>query len=276
MAENIIPIFIFGAAHSGTTILHRMLAMHPDVIWFSQFSQRGGGIPGRSRIPCHHQLDRILRYSFAHDWRKKEWWLRHLLVPHPGEANRIWEHMIPEDDAISPDESIKRIRLIIDEECRLWGRVFIITKLPRLYRHTATLETAYPEAKFAHMIRDGRAVALSNRGKFMRNQESAMEGLRASARFWAKVMDEVDLQKRKVDIFEVKYEEFCTHVHGNIRKFLIHVGLDEEQFPFYKCSAKLEITNAGWFEQATEEELAMVEEAQEDCLRRYGYLTQLT
>jgi len=271
MADNIIPIFIFGAAHSGTTIFHKMLAMHPDVVWLSQFSQRGGKIPGRRRIPCHQQLDRILRYFFTHDWRKKEWWLRHLLVPHPGEANRTWEYMIPENNPISPDESIKRMRLIIDEECRLWRRGFVITKLPRLYRHILTLETAYPGAKFVHVIRDGRAVALSNRGKFMRNHESAVEGLRASARYWVEVMNEVDLQKRKVDIFEVKYEEFCKDVHGDIRKFLIHVGLEGRKFPFHKCPEKLELTNTGWFEHATEEELAMVEEAQEDCLRRYEY-----
>ena len=45
------PTFILGAAHSGTTILYRMLALHPEVLWFSQFSLRSGEIAGRWSLP---------------------------------------------------------------------------------------------------------------------------------------------------------------------------------------------------------------------------------
>ena len=45
------PVFVFGVDHSGTTILYRMLAYHPDLTWFSQFSLRRGEIPGRRRRP---------------------------------------------------------------------------------------------------------------------------------------------------------------------------------------------------------------------------------
>ena len=32
------PVFLFGVDHSGTTVVYRMLAYHPDLAWFSQFT----------------------------------------------------------------------------------------------------------------------------------------------------------------------------------------------------------------------------------------------
>jgi len=40
-SNNITPIIILGAGHSGTTILYNMLAMHPELTLFSIFSRRG-------------------------------------------------------------------------------------------------------------------------------------------------------------------------------------------------------------------------------------------
>jgi hypothetical protein len=63
------PVFVFGAAHSGTTILYRMLAYHPGLTWLSQFSLRAGEIPGRRRAPGANRVDLVLR-SVPHRWRK--------------------------------------------------------------------------------------------------------------------------------------------------------------------------------------------------------------
>ena len=65
-------IFVMGAQHSGTTILYKMIALHPDVTWFSQFSKRDGSIPGRFRFPGYRLLDHILRRRFRHSWLKEE------------------------------------------------------------------------------------------------------------------------------------------------------------------------------------------------------------
>ena len=44
-------IFVVGVEHSGTTILYRMLARHPDLAWLSHYSMRDGEIPNRCRVP---------------------------------------------------------------------------------------------------------------------------------------------------------------------------------------------------------------------------------
>jgi hypothetical protein len=59
MKDEIVPIFILGAGHSGTTILYKMLSMHPDVAWFSQFSQRDGNVRGRFSIPCPNRMPKM-------------------------------------------------------------------------------------------------------------------------------------------------------------------------------------------------------------------------
>ena len=38
-------IFVVGVEHSGTTILYRMLARHPDLAWLSHYSMRDGKNP---------------------------------------------------------------------------------------------------------------------------------------------------------------------------------------------------------------------------------------
>ena len=35
----IVPIFILGAAHSGTTIMYNMIGYHPDATWFSRYNR---------------------------------------------------------------------------------------------------------------------------------------------------------------------------------------------------------------------------------------------
>jgi hypothetical protein len=66
---------------------------------------------------------------FAFDWKKEEGKLRRLFVPRPGEANRIWEYIIPEFTMIPLDESVKRMREIFEVECRFWNTSFIVIKL---------------------------------------------------------------------------------------------------------------------------------------------------
>ena len=66
------PVYVYGAAHSGTTILLKWLALHPDTTWFSQYSLRDGSVAGRRRLPLAHAMDRALRPVVRHDWRKEK------------------------------------------------------------------------------------------------------------------------------------------------------------------------------------------------------------
>jgi len=272
MSDRIVPIIIFGAAHSGTTILHKMLAFHPEVTWFSQFTQRDGSIPGRFSLPLHHQLDRVLRRAKPHDWRKGGGGILWVFTPEPTEATRTWDYMLPEGTTVAREECLRRMRRVIQRECELWQKEFLIAKQPRLYKNIDLLKEAFASAKLVHIVRDGRAVAFSTRHKYMRNGESPAEALAASTRVWVDVVARVNQKKKPAGILEFRYEDFCEDTHQFISRVLDASGLKTGSFPFHKVPRRLSATNVNWLGRADPTEVRAIESIGEEYLRYHGYL----
>ena len=116
-----------------------------------------------------------------------------------------------------------------DRFSRRHGRRMVLAKWPDFHQHFAVLDEAFPQARFVHIVRDGRAVALSLRPKFERTL-ARDEALEAAARHWVEVLARTDTA-REVDVLEVRYEDFCEDVHGVIHAVLDHAGLDADVFP---------------------------------------------
>ena len=92
------PVFLFGVDHSGTTVAYRMLAYHPDLAWFSQFTLRDGTIPGRPRRPGAGLLEPRLRFV-PHAWDKGDPAWRRWLGPRPGEEGQIWDYLLADSQS---------------------------------------------------------------------------------------------------------------------------------------------------------------------------------
>lgn len=262
------PIFIIGASYSGTSILHKMIALHPDLAWFSQYSCRGGEIPNRFRLPFYKYFNRVLRSVFAHNWEKEDGAIK--VIPRPGEAHQIWRHIFPKDAELSQEEYIKRLRIFLGAECEAWHKNFILTKSIRFQYYLPILKTAFPEAKFIHIIRDGRAITLSR--KYKGGQALPFEHFLKRARVWAETIEEINRQRERLGFFEFRYEDFCLDVHGYLKRILNYAGLDAAKFPFNKCPKILNPTNSKWFEMATNDEIAEIENVQKEILKQYGYI----
>jgi Sulfotransferase family len=283
----IVPVFLIGTYHSGTTILYRMLAMHPQVTWLSQFSQRHGRIPGRRWVPLSTQLDRVSRKLFRHDWGTSGGeGIRRLVVATPQEAQSVWKHAVPWKPAVRLEDvelvtSIGRIRTIVDEESRIWRhRTHLLIKDPYLSRYIPLLRSALPDAKFVNITRDGRAVALSLQAERLRStypgasDVEKQELLKNIAHYWVDVLDEIASARGSIDLYQIRYEDFCADVRASLRKILGYVGLSEEQFPYERCPADLVPTNARWTDTASPEAIATVEHIQAPWLAelRYGHM----
>jgi len=260
------PVFIQGAAHSGTTILYKMLGYHPDVTWFSQFSQRDGKVKGRFRMPFMKTWDKFSRNAFRYNWQKKEGKLGLYFFPRPTEADSVWEYAIPRHGAT--EESVQRVRDVVNSELKSAKKDHLLVKLPRLYQYTALLKEAHPGAKFIHIIRDGRALAESCRHKFTWHSKSYSDALYRSGQYWNNVLEVM----KGHEALEFRYEDFCADVHGHLRKVLDYVGLSTEKFPFEKVPKELKVTNQKRLAKISSEELKALEAVQGKHLKEQGYL----
>lgn len=262
------PVFIIGTGYSGTSILYKMLAMHPDFAWFSQYSLRGGDIPGRFRLPFYQYFNRILRLIFSHPWEKEEGPIK--IIPRSGEAHQIWEYVFPKYLNLSREEYINRLKKVLEAEYKDWGKKFILTKSIRFRKYLPIIESIFPQAKFIHIIRDGRAITISRKYKGSDKKPTEIFVKRATA--WAEAIEKINQQKGKIDMFELRYEDFCTDIRGYLKKILEFAGLDIKKFPFNKCPKTLDSTNEKWFKMATSEEIALFGNIQKEILKKYGYL----
>lgn len=257
-------VFVFGAPHSGTTIAYRMLAFHPDLGWPSQFSLRAGQVPGRRRVPMAAALDRTLR-RLPHRWVKRgDSALRTYLVPTPVEARTVWEHVL--DGGPGGEQRLRDVLARLAGEQRSRRLLF---KLPELDRHLDLLRMAAPGARLLHLVRDGRAVALSLRSKFARRLPDG-EALEAAAAHWREVTSRATAAGGET--VELRYEDLCEDIHGTLRGVMEACGLAPERFPFDRCPQRLPATNARHISAATPAELARITAIQEGQLRRYSYL----
>jgi omega-hydroxy-beta-dihydromenaquinone-9 sulfotransferase len=261
------PTYVYGTAHSGTTILYKVLALHPGFAWFSQYSHRDGAVPGRRSIPLAHVADRALRPLTTHDWHKERRGLRRRLTPRPGESHGILGYVL---SAPTTDDAASRMRWLVDAECRRWHRRAFVAKPLPMMGHLGVLKAAHPNATLVHIVRDGRAVAASIREKFMRSGESSHEGVLQAAARWLDVLDEVE--RLDLPVLTLRYEDFCDDVHGGIRRALGHAGLDEDRYPFSDIPQRLTVTNERRLQQLDAGELEAVQAMQAPALERLGYL----
>jgi len=159
------PIFFVGMPRSGTTILFEAFARHPDLGWPSNYSER------QPRWPSLNLLRRLLDNRIVHLTGRKQQYAKvrfgNRYLPHPDEAYRFWDHYTGRKfsreylaDVVVDTRTRERVRAAVATILRWQGRRRFAAKLtgpPRI----AFLNSIFPDAKFVHVVRDGRAVVHS-------------------------------------------------------------------------------------------------------------------
>src|SRR5262249_29178295 len=139
--------FIVGAARSGTTLLRLMLDAHPDL-----------AIPAETnfipRIIKETQESTNPREQFYHSLVSLEYWDDFAL-----DRETLRERLA----TIRPFDVADGVRCFFEIYAERQGKPRWGDKTPMYLRHMTVIQDVLPEARFIHLIRDGRDVALSNK-----------------------------------------------------------------------------------------------------------------
>ena len=291
MVENKNPIIIVGAGRTGTTVFHRMLSEHPHLAW----------LPGRisSRYPERLELIRLLMKGL--DYPLVRELLRRKI--NPAEGYPFWEHhckgfSAPYRDLVAADVTDKAKKhiprtmeqILTEKRDRL---LLKITGWPRI----GFLSNIFEDAKFIHVMRDGRAVANSminvhfwqgwkgpqdwGWGELSPAQEQewnkhGQSFVVLAAIQWKILMEAMEKAKNTVSsecFLEIRYEDLCADPIDQVQKVTQFCELPwtvgfERQLGKYQ----LKNTNDTFKYDLTAKQQSDLEEVLGDYLRRYGYL----
>jgi hypothetical protein len=148
------PIFIVGTGRCGSTAFHKLLGLHPQLMWLSGFAEEFPSHPEWNRRAVTAAGNPVVRKLFGKRIK-------------PGENYGFWYHHAygfaePGRDLVAADVT-PRVRKQLQS---VLGRMMtpqrdrLLVKLTGWSR-IGYLDEIFGDAKFIHIVRDGRAVANS-------------------------------------------------------------------------------------------------------------------
>ena len=154
-----------GAPRSGTTLLYQILCNHRDLSFFTHNILRAGVYyPGRV-LGCPKILGKILGYRKELVARIQNLIHRDDFFFLPHEATQCWSLYLGTYDYLTEydctEEVIYHYIQVIAKVQAIFKRPRFVNKNPQHCTRVRILNRIFPDAKFVHIIRDGRAVACS-------------------------------------------------------------------------------------------------------------------
>ena len=294
------PVFLVGAARSGTSLLYKSLCLHPDAAYISNWVRRFPGRPelaGLNRLPV--RLSGMQRtvwfggggnaYVYGSPRRLVE-----RIFPMPVEGEPVFTHCgIPEptpDNAIPGGESLEALRTEIRRIARAGGgRVFVNKRIANNWR-IPTLVAAFPSARFVEIVRDGRAVAYSlsrvdwwddsdlpwlGGGTPKQWAAAGLDPWELCAYNWVAELDATAGGLRQVDPtrhLRLRYEDFVAAPVDTLERVADFAGLPSSTLWSSRLSGlRFPDRNESWRSKLDPVVVGRIEATQADKLREYGY-----
>lgn len=209
--------FVVGATRSGTTLLRLMLDAHPEI-----------AIPSET-----HFIPELISAREKHGASREQ--MLELLTSHrrwgdftiePGELAERWAQIEP----LSGPEAVRAFfHLYADKQGKhgaRWG-----DKTPGYVKSMREIQDYLPEARFIHLIRDGRDVALS-----VLKQSWGPQSIEAAAEKWRSRVNRGRSQAPYLGYYiEVKFEDLVLETERELRRIceFIEVPFDERMLGYH-------------------------------------------
>jgi omega-hydroxy-beta-dihydromenaquinone-9 sulfotransferase len=298
------PIFFVGMPRSGTTLLFGVVAAHPDLAWLSQHFRRAPRWPVVAAASRLADLSDVFRKSPQYSMERGP--LREIARFGPSESYEAWERCcgrrFPRDFLLgvraTPQER-EATRRLARNVVRYQGKRRFAAKITGPAR-LGYLKSIFPDARFVHVIRDGRSVVESlMRVGFWRDSyrmtspawsgglsEEDLElwreayggsALALAAIEWRTVirharteMAQEGLQDRYV---EVRFEDFLSHPHDTLSELASSRWLADDPRPhdFLRRRVPLRGDTPRWRGELSEDDTSLLNEILGATLSDLGY-----
>jgi hypothetical protein len=192
--------FIVGVGRSGTTMLRLMLDAHPDLAIPPETHFVPDLIDAIERGESPEQA--VETMTAVRQWGD--------LRTDPADVLARWRQL----DEFAPGPALRALYEIYAER---QGKPRYGEKTPAYVRSMVKIEGALPEARFIHVIRDGRDVALSRWKRTLGDKDPAPAGQVAET--WQRRIRRAQRHGRKVAHYlELRYEDLVSDTEPNLRR----------------------------------------------------------
>lgn len=230
------PLFILGNNRSGTSLLRLILTCHDNVI-----------IPPESHFLLWlHDKYKNWEYTIGFEAFLKDLYAATKFETWQIPENELKNHLILSKPQNYP-ELIASIYLfygkMLKKHVKIWG-----DKNSLWVEKLNTIKKLYPNAKYIHIIRDGRDVAtsylqLANKNSSNKYYPNLPHEIDQIAKVWSKNVSELTqffAQIQNETFLEVKYENLILDHKNEIEKILnfLKLPLSEKVFSYYKINAE--------------------------------------
>jgi len=266
------PVFIMGAPGSGTTLLYDTLCTHKDLAYVTLNMLRAG----------IHKHGRFVGEKRSALFKAQNLFHRDQASNVPHEANAFWIRYFGTYNYMTENDFAPEIaayyRKNVAAVQNLWKRPRFINKNLQHCVRTRMFDRIFPDAKFIHIIRDGRAVAYSilnkkgeaNPTMFLLSLEKILgdryrperSELFNYGRAWAELVKKA----REASAFgpdryyELRYEDLITQPHNEVKKIVDFCEIDWYD-EFEKNIPRTSNMNTKWRQNADDNQKRDLEES---------------
>ncbi|MGZ6544641.1 MAG: sulfotransferase family protein [Actinomycetota bacterium] len=293
------PVFLIGPARSGTSLLYKVLCLHPEAAYISNWVAR---YPRSARAATLNRLAGAMPSA-----RRRAWFgdgsnayvygekrpLRRRLFPMPVEGEPVYAACgVPQGEELAPEglwqEGQALRRSVSSIRSASGGSVFINKRIANNLR-IPFLAGAFPDARFVSLVRDGRAVALSLSkvdwwpdshvwwfgGTPRQWEEQGGDPWELCARNWVEELAAIERGLALIpseQVLHVKYEMFVDQPIETLASIAGFAGLpDEARWREAVSELGFPDRNEAWRTALDADAIDLITRIQAERLEAYGY-----
>jgi omega-hydroxy-beta-dihydromenaquinone-9 sulfotransferase len=294
------PIFVIGTNRVGKELFMNLVAYHSEFAWLSNYNMR---FPQNQNVSI---MNRILDFPFMNSKLKYKKGVPKLSSAYMFWNNRFKGFRRPFRDLVADDVShgvAKDIYQSVHKILQLQHKKRFIAQYSGWSR-IGFFKKIFPDAKFIHLVRDGRAVANSltnyegwegwegyynwrlgyipdnNVSELLKQNNNSF--LAIAALEWKVIVNNVDemgLSLNKNDFMTVKYEDLIKSPKSIIKECFEFFEIDNRSNKYEKHFNTIKIYNANeqtvripsWRKNLSKDQINMLERFLEIELKKFNY-----